>query len=139
MKKKYYLIAAVLLLMLVAFGAYYQYNKPARNLANESADLSLPATELYRQFSENEAGANQQYLDKVIQVKGVLQNVSRGNDGSLNLTLDTGSPMGGVTCEIPGTNIPEGLSLKTGREMTVKGQCTGFLMDVVLVKCVVVQ
>lgn len=139
MKKKNYLIAAVLLLLLIAFGGYSLYNKPTRNLTDETADLSLPAPELYRQFSENEATANQQYLDKVLQVKGVLQNVSRGNDGSLNLTLDAGSPMGGVTCEIPGTNIPEGLNLKTGREMTVKGQCTGFLMDVVLVKCVVVQ
>ncbi|MFC5269743.1 OB-fold protein [Adhaeribacter terreus] len=136
MNKRNYLIAFVLLLAVLV--SYYLYNKPTRNLTNETADLSLPAPELYRQFAENEAHANQQYLDKVIQVKGVLQNVSRGNDGSLNLTLDAGNPMGGVTCEIPGSNIPEGLNLKTGREMTVKGQCTGFLMDVVLVKCVVV-
>jgi hypothetical protein len=139
MNKKYYLIAAVFLLVVIGFGAYYQYNKPARNLAEETADLSLPSTELYRKFAENETQANQQYLDKVVQVRGVLQNVSRGNDGSLNLTLDAGNPMGGVTCEVPGSNIPEGLNLKTGREMTVKGQCTGFLLDVVLVKCVIVN
>ena len=46
---------------------------------------------------------------------------------------------GGVICEIPGSNIPEGLNLQTGKELTIKGQCTGFLMDVVLVKCVLVE
>src|SRR5688572_29776095 len=97
MKKKYYILTAFLLLVLIGIGAYFQYNKPARDLSDEKADLSIPATELYKQFSENETKANQQYLDKVVQVKGILQTVSRGQDGSLNLTLDGGDIMGGVT------------------------------------------
>lgn len=137
MEKKYYLSAFVAILLAVGIGAYWQYNKPARNLAGETAYISIAAPDLYRAFSENETEANRKYLDQVVQVRGVLQNVSRGNDGSLNLTLDAGSPMGGVTCEVPGTNIPEGLNLKTGRELALKGQCTGYLMDVVLVKCVI--
>jgi hypothetical protein len=138
MNKKYYLLAAFLLLVLIGIAAYFQYNKPARNLSGEKADLTIEATALYQQFSENEAQANQQYLDKVVQVKGVLQAVNRGQDGSLNLTLDAGNSMGGVTCEIPAENVPEGAGLQTGKQVTVKGQCTGYLTDVVLVKCVLI-
>lgn len=138
MSKKYYILIAVLLLMLVGLVAYFQYNKPTRDLTDKKADLSISATELYRQFSENEAQANQQYLDKVVQVKGVLTAVSRGEDGSLNLTLDAGNPMGGVTCEIPAGNFAEGTNLQTGSQVTIKGQCTGILTDVLLVKCVLI-
>lgn len=137
MKLKYYLGATLALLLVVAIGGYWQYNKPSRNLAEESADMTINATQLYQQFSENEAQANQQYLDKVVQVRGKLQTINREGSG-LNLILDAGSEMGGVICEIPKENIPEGLNLETGRELTIKGQCTGFLMDVVLVKCVIV-
>ena len=139
MKTKHYVLAVVALLSMVAIGAFWQYNKPSRNLTEEKADLSISTTNLYRQFSENETQANQQYLDKVIQVRGVLQTINRGQGGSLNLILDAGSEMGGVICEIPSANVPEGLNLQTGKEIVVKGQCTGFLMDVVLVKCVIVN
>ena len=138
MKTKHYVLALVALLSLVAIGAFWQYNKPTRDLTEEKADLSISSTDLYQQFSENETQANQQYLDKVVQVRGKLQTINR-TEGGLNLILDAGSEMGGVICEIPSANIPEGLNLQTGRELAVKGQCTGFLMDVVLVKCVIVN
>ena len=51
MKTKHYLLAFVALLSMVAIGAFWQYNKPSRNLTEEKADLSIAATELYRQFS----------------------------------------------------------------------------------------
>ncbi|KAA9338923.1 OB-fold protein [Adhaeribacter soli] len=138
MKTKHYIFALALLLLLVGLGGWWQYNKPARDLNNEKADFSIPTTELYEQFTQNETTANQQYLDKTLQVQGVLKEISRGEDGSLNLNLDAGSEMGGVTCEVPAANIPEGLALQVGQQVKVKGQCTGYLMDVVLVKCVLV-
>jgi preprotein translocase subunit YajC len=139
MNKKYSGLILVLLLMVLAIGGYFQFNKPARNLTKEKADLSIQAPDLFKQFSENETAANQKYLDKVVQVKGILKNVSRAQDGTLNLTLDAGSEMGGITCEVPATNVPKGANLQTGSSITIKGQCTGFLMDVVLVKCVIVN
>ena len=139
METKHYVLVFFALLSMVAIGAFWQFNKPSRNLTEEKADLSISTTELYRQFSENEVQANQQYLDKIVQVRGVLQTINRGEGGSLNLILDGGSEMGGVICEIPNDNVPEGLNLQTGKELTIKGQCTGFLMDVVLVKCVIVN
>jgi len=138
MKLKYYVVSSLVLLLVVAIGGYWQYNKHKRNLTAETADLSISATDLYKQFLENEAQANQQYLDKVVQVRGSLQTINR-ESGGLNLILDAGSEMGGVICEVPKENIPEGLNLQTGRELTIKGQCTGYLMDVVLVKCVIVR
>ena len=139
MKTKHYVLIFIALLILVAIGAFWQYNKPTRNLTEEKADLSISAPELYRQFSENEVEANQHYLDKVVQVRGTLQTINRGEGGSLNLILEAGSEMGGIICEFPKGNLPAGMNLQTGKELIIKGQCTGFLMDVVLVKCVIVN
>jgi hypothetical protein len=137
MNKRNYFIGMALLLLLVGIGGLWQYNRPARNLENEDAAFAMPAADIYKQFSEDEQKANQQYLDKTIQVQGVLKSVSRGQDGSLNLSLDSGNGMGDVTCEVPDTNIPEGAALQVGQPVAIKGQCTGYLTDVVLVKCVI--
>lgn len=128
MFKKIYFPA--LLLLVILFGACGQ---------NSDELIKISAPELYQEFTGNESQANQQYLDKTMQVDGVLQNVTRGNDGSLFLTLNAGNPMGGVSCEVPGENIPEGLNLNTGSTITIQGRCAGYLQDVVLVKCKIVN
>ncbi|HSI90318.1 MAG TPA: hypothetical protein VK927_04335 [Adhaeribacter sp.] len=126
-----------MLLLIIGGAAYWQDQNPTRNLASESADLSITAPELFRQFSENEAQANARYLDKVIMVRGNLKAIGRAPKGALNLTLEADDLMGGVTCEIPAENVPKGLSLEVGEPVIIKGQCTGYLTDVVLVKCVI--
>ena len=45
--------------------------------------------------------------------------------------------MGGVSCEMQDTSGTE--NIKAGDSVTIKGVCTGVLMDVVLVRCVLAK
>ena len=57
-----------------------------------------------------------------------------GNYVSLNLK---GSADGGVNCSILKKDLDPGDKFNTGDSVTIKGKCTGFLMDVNLVDCVI--
>ncbi len=133
---KYILLTLAILAVAGAAIGYYLYNKPVASLEQAEADVVLTAPELLAEFQADEAAANEKYLDKVIQVRGELEAVTDNETGNTSLRLAAGDPMSGVICELePG--VAGGF--EAGQTVTLKGQCTGMLMDVVLVRCVPVQ
>ena len=131
--KKYiwYLLMAVL-----AGGAYgyYQYNRPVASLESANADVVLEAPALLKAFETNETTANTQYLDKVIEVSGQISRIEEDGEKK-SIYLSTGNEMSSVICEMESASSIEGLA--AGSKVVVKGKCTGYLMDVVLVQSVV--
>jgi hypothetical protein len=134
MRKRYLFGIGLLLLLLVAWGIY-KVNLPHRNAAGEQTVASLSATNLYNEFLNVENVANKKWIGKVIEVSGTIASVSEsGNYISINLRA---SADGGVNCSILKKDLDTGAKFNTGDSITIKGKCTGFLMDVNLVDCVV--
>ncbi|MCB0635004.1 MAG: hypothetical protein KDC54_00220 [Lewinella sp.] len=130
------------LLLLAVIGAavgYYMWNKPHRNMERAAADVTIPTAELFTAFDADEQAANAEYLDKVIQVTGEVRNSSRDEDGHVKVTLDSGDAMFGVICELDEHSEHPRTEFTPGETVTMKGLCTGKLMDVVLVRCVEVN
>ena len=132
-----------IVIVLVLFGligggiGIYLYNKPVENLKTAQPDISIEAKALFDAFETDEATANTKYLDKVIQVTGNVQSVQQEGDIQ-QITLDVGNEMAGVICELDNRNKTN-TTYEVGATLTVKGMCTGMLMDVVLVRCVPVE
>lgn len=126
-------------LILAVIGAaigFYQWNKPHENMNRAKADMSIAARDLFAAFSDNENEANSKYLDKVVAVSGVVKEVSTGAEGTIKVTLDSGDEMFGVICQMDELTEHKRTSFEVGEQLTLKGKCTGMLMDVVLVRCV---
>jgi hypothetical protein len=125
-----------LLLAALAGGiiGYRMWNKPHREVAGASADVNLEATELYAQYTTDEAAANALYLDKIVQVCGTVVQVSNEN-GLVTVQLDSGDLMGGVLCELDNLSTHERTEFPAGERACFKGICTGYLSDVVLNRC----
>lgn len=127
-----------LLLSIVVIGttggivAYKMWTKPHRNVAETKA-LAVTATQLAAAYENNEPEANSDYLDKVLEVTGEINEISKNQKGETVITLK-GTDMGGVICTLEGA-MPA--ILKTGVTVVVRGICTGYLTDVVLVRCIV--
>lgn len=133
------LLGIGLLLALIVGGAgYFMYNKPHQNMEKAKADVVLDARELFTAFEANETEANQKYLDKVVKVSGLVKEVSTDEEGNVSVTLESGSEMFGVICQMDNLTQHDKTDFKPGEQVTFKGICTGMLMDVVLVRCVVV-
>jgi hypothetical protein len=134
MRKKYFFGIGILLICLAGWGIYMVY-KPHRNVQGEDAAATLTATSLYNEFLKNESQANQKWVGKVLEVKGTISSVTEaGNYVSLNITATTD---GGVNCSVLKKDLPENYKLNKGDSIMVKGKCTGFLMDVNLVDCII--
>lgn len=135
MKRKRLFAACFAILLLTAGWLYYLYQKPRADVAKIKAAFHLSAESLYRDFATNEATANQKYTGNIIEVKGVVSDAQR-MDSSAFILLAAGNEMGGINCSVrdPGVVLP----LKD-ETVTVKGRCTGFLMDVNLVDAVIIQ
>lgn len=116
-------------------GAYgmYMYFKPNPSMNSLTTDLTLSAVDLLTDFENDETIANEKYLDKVIAVSGTIKEMTTNDEGITTITLDANNDLAGVICELEKGAKYE---LEMGDEVTLKGQCTGMLMDVVLVRCV---
>ena len=55
--------------------AYKMYNKEHVNVAKTKSDISLSADEILNDFSSDESIANTKYLEKIIEVKGVISDI----------------------------------------------------------------
>ena len=135
MRKKI-LFAVIILAVLGGAYGYYEYNRPVASIEKKKADVALTASELLAAFEADEAAANSQYTEKIIQVTGVISELVSKESGN-KIFMETNNPMSGVICEMEdGQEIS---LLKTGEKITIKGKCTGFLSDVVLVQSSLVQ
>ncbi len=138
MKKNILLIFLILVLVGIG-GGLYMYFKPHPNLENQSADFEISSSELFTAFENDEAAANAQFLNALIEVAGEVSEVKPQDDGGYTLVLSSGNDMFGVNCAF----LPEdaqGLEgLSAGNQVRIKGICAGMLMDVNLSRCVLLS
>jgi hypothetical protein len=133
MRKKYFFGIGILLICLAGWGLY-TLEKPHSNVEGEDALATLTATALYNEFAKNETEANQKWTGKVLEVKGIITSVTEsGNYVSLNLAA---AADGGVNCSVLKKDLPADNKFNKGDSISIKGKCTGFLMDVNMVDCV---
>ncbi len=127
------------LLILVLAGAavaYYMYNKPVESLDRKKADVEVSAEQMLADYEANEQAANDKYLGKVVAVTGKVAEVT-SEDGKSKIHLETGNPISMVITELDEGNGAEGLA--AGDQATVKGMCSVYLGDVILVRSSVVK
>ena len=127
--KKY--VVGLAILILGGFMGVYMYNKPVENISKLKTDLQIEASSLLAAFEANEKDANEKYLDKVIEVHGPVLKVETKN-GKQTIFLDADNLMSNVIFQLE--HLEEGV--KVGEDVTLKGICTGYLMDVVLIRAI---
>ena len=125
-----------LLVLLTIAGClgYYLYNKPMDSLEYAKPVAYLSADSIFQLFEQNEMKSNDVYLNKVISVSGKIQNVLADTSG-VAITLQTSSGLFGVTCKMDETNLDIS-QYSEGQTVKIKGLCTGYLMDVILIRCI---
>jgi hypothetical protein len=134
--KKLIGIGLVLLAVGGAVGWYF-FQKPVGSLNSETAAFELEAATLLGDYESDETAANSKYLGKIVTVKGTVAAVETKSDGLKSVTLEAGSVMAGVICELDGSTSKQ--EFKAGQTVSFKGECTGMLMDVVVTRCVLLE
>lgn len=135
MKRIIFLIA-ILAVITGAFIGFSQYNKKHKDLQKINADYTLEASSLFAAFSTNETEANKKYLSKIVELSGKVTDI-KSSDDAYQLYLETDDPMFGIICDMEDQANEN--KIKIGDEIKIRGICSGFLMDVALNRCVIVD
>jgi hypothetical protein len=129
-------VLGLLLLATIIVGsiiAYMLYNKPHRNPANEAA-IKVSATELFKFYENNETAANENYLDKTLEITGTIAEITFNQDKKPIVLLQTENAFFGVRCTMRDNVI----SAEPGQKITIRGICTGYLSDVVITQATII-
>jgi flagellar basal body-associated protein FliL len=126
MKKWVKILLAIIIVIAITGGivAYRIFNKEHRDVTKEQG-VQLSAQQLYDAFRTNEAAANKIYLDKAIEMKGEVAEVTTNQDGNTVVNFKTNDPLFVINCTFK-TNPGQ---LKIGDTITFKGICTGYIPD----------
>lgn len=133
--RKIFLFLLVLGMMGAGVG-YYMYNKPVASLENKKPDVEVSAAKLISDYEADEKAANETYLGKVVEVAGKVAAIAV-EEGKTKVQIETGNPMSMIICELEDGS--EAGALKDGDEVKIKGMCSGYLSDVILVQASLVK
>lgn len=111
---------------------YYLYQKPKANMSDVKTDNYMQASELVAEFEQDEAAAEIKYLDKTMEIQGIVKEVNESG-----LVLEGGNDLVGVLCEFE--NKEDLASVQPQKNVKIKGICTGKLLDVVLSRCIIIE
>lgn len=129
------LLGLLLIVLVLAGYGFYMYTKRPADIRKETVVYEISATALLAEFNRDEPAAGKKYIDKVIAVKGKVADIKTDTENQTTVFLDTGDLMASVTCSFYQEETSVVKLLRQGQEVTIKGKCTGKLMDVVLNKC----
>ena len=137
MKKfvKWWPFIVILVLLGIAYG-WKEYNRTLKSTVDINAFTTIIATDLVKEFEFDETTANKKYNDRVVLVKGIIQSIEI-TDTTQRINL--AGRIGGVIGELEKSERKRAGELKVGDSLIIKGVCTGFLMDVILVRTVIIK
>lgn len=134
MKKLLYFIITLIIIAII--GYFVIMNMPKASIKGNDAAYTISSIELYSEFSNNENQANRKYIGKTIIVEGTISEIDKDKNGATVLFIDSGNSMNGILCTL---EPKQNGDFQVNQTIKLKGLCTGFLQDVVLNKCVIVD
>ena len=138
--KPYVKIALFIVLFIAVsaiLAALYMYNLKHTDMTKAKPDFVISASQLLKEFEDDETAASTRYINKILEVTGTIASVKPADNNFLNISLVTGSNLSSVICTFPAITDPS--KYKLGDKITLRGECSGFLLDVLLNNCAIIE
>jgi hypothetical protein len=140
MKKnwKYILFGLVIIIVAGAVYGYLLYNKPHRDVLKSKTDYTISASELLKEFETNSTLASEKYIGKILLVSGNVESIKVSpSNSTIQLSCEGG--FFGVNCSFNSEGATNLLEIKIGNEIQLKGECSGYIDDVILNNCYLIK
>lgn len=129
------IIGSLVIAVLVGLGIFY-INLEINDTKSVRTHASLTTKELFLQLQDKESTNLDVYIENAIEVKGTIKDITFRN-GIYSIILN-GSGDHHIICEMQSNQNPEILKFEVGQEVVVKGILKGFLLDAILLHCIIV-
>ncbi|HUR12074.1 MAG TPA: hypothetical protein VM012_11920 [Flavitalea sp.] len=128
-RRKVIYCAILIVIVLLAWYAYHEYNRTSTPTSELKSDYNLSASVLINEFEQNDSISEKKYLGKTITVTGMLKKVEPEN--SMLLLGDSTSSLS-IRCSLDSTVLGTAASLRPYTVVSIKGNCIGFNRDELL-------
>ncbi len=131
-----YIIIGLLVILGISYIVFR--NVPKASTKNIEAEVSITATQIFDQFTANEAKATKDYSGKIITVEGTLTDSftdEQGNPAIIIGNADTDL----VFATLYPSEEEKISSMQINDPIKIKGSCTGMLTEVTINKAVIVE
>lgn len=129
--KKALLIVTVLVIAVIAWYGYNQYNRTNEDLKNKKPDYSIESLDLIAAFERDTASSGKLYVDKIISVTGTIKKIE-AEEAPVVIFLGNKQQMSSVICSMDSSYAATYANLKEGTNITLKGICIGYSFDELL-------
>ena len=140
MKIKYTILIVLLIILAGAGIGLKMFFKPHADISKTEADFKVEAAAFLEEFQKDENAATLKYSEKPIEINGKLVAKNKLPNGIDLLILE--DEMEGISCQMDSSwaaaNQQVIQALETGSQVTVKGVCKGFLMEIKVSPAIVV-
>jgi len=138
-KKTVIIVVSAVVIIVSIIAVIYVFRSPDTNGITSKPDYVMPSDSLVAYFDKNEDAANKLYNEKIIQVKGIVAEITK-DSASYNIVLRDNNATEGVSCTTGSDQLEKAKSVAIGKIVEIKGICFGKnLIDVSLNKCAIVE
>jgi len=130
------IITALIIIAACICFLYPLYNR--NNTAGAEPDYHMLAKNLADDFHSDKTQAEKKYLHKIIEVTGYLKDITHNNE-SMVILLKGSSPFVNISCALEQDISFPLKTFTVGSPMIIRGECTGFLMDVTMIHCRIIN
>ena len=136
-KKVFYFIITLALITTTYIGYKYFFSTTI-NISNASAEMTISAEKLAASYIADQESADHTYKGKIVEVYGIIKEITFVNKTN-TIILQSDHKNFNVLCDMQ-FDSSEGLqNLSVGQKVTIKGICKGFLHDVILLNCMLIN
>ncbi len=134
---KFLLLLTATLLLAGLLWLYIWFNRlPEMNSEQLRTDFRVSSTELIASFRINEEEANARFVEKTIEVEGLVKEITFFND-RYTVLLQGEDSLACIMCDMQEDQSEQLDLIKKGDRIVLKGICKGFLMDAILLNCII--
>lgn len=136
--KRFQLLLALLLAVILAAGlfAWKEYHRTGTNITGIKTAVQTDAITMLKEFETDETSANQKFNGKAIAVTGTVIKIEN-TDSIQQIVLGNRANISNIVCQFSANQKEQLAAVKTGSTITIKGICTGMLIDVILTDCII--
>ena len=135
-RRRHKIIFLLSTLSIAAILVYKIVNEGVKDTIKIKTEETFTTNELLQEF-QNEQKNLEAFIEKAIEIEGEIEEITF-KAGKYSLILKGNSDKTYILCEMQTDQNTEVLKLQAGQEVKLKGILKGFLMDIILLHCVIV-
>ena len=132
------ILSTGIVLFVLAFMVYFHVNREQPITQYYDTEAHLSSREFISLFDTVNGNQSKQYIDKAIEIKGVLKKITKRED-RYTLFIDSDEEGRFIQCEMQIDQTQKVQSIKTDEIITVKGIFKGVLLDAILLNCILID